>query len=74
MAARLNIISGMRNTDFYNGNIPNSLDVSGGNVAKGAAAQLDGTQEMSGAGSLPALWWLGILIGLVALRLAYEYS
>jgi hypothetical protein len=73
------IMPGVRTTDFLppNTRIPGSVSVASGNVsnakmssfAGGGGADLD-----SGEGVLPSLWWLGIIILLVVVRLVDEYN
>jgi hypothetical protein len=68
-------IYGVRTVDFYpkGMSVPGSIDAAGGNVSNlNLLSQENG--GVGGSGALPALWWLGIVIVLVALRLIYEYS
>lgn len=71
-----NIVNGVMNTSFYPPDmpIPGSINRSSGNVPTPRQMADDATQGAGESGNLPALWWLGIVIVLVALRLAYEYS
>lgn len=71
-APALNAQRGVVNTRFYPF-VPNAaLDVSTGNVPTQAEQEYDATAG-GAANGLPVMWWLGILIVLVALRLAYEF-
>src|SRR5688572_15973470 len=73
------IMPGIRTTDFLPPNmaIPGSVSVASGNVsnakmssfASGSAAAIDNEE-----GILPSLWWLGIIILLVVVRLVDEYN
>lgn len=78
MAAGLNIVNGIRTTDFYppgSGLAPRgSLDLSTGNVSSRRVMEVEDTNGVGSSGALPSLWWLGIIIVLVALRLAYEFN
>lgn len=69
----MSALAGIINTEFY----PSSLTPPGINISTGNARNPTAPQAYAGAvgenGSLPALWWLGILIVLIALRLVYEY-
>lgn len=70
-----NIVGGIRTTDFYppNSPVPGSLNAASGNVSQNAALNPAGG-NVGEQSALPALWWVGILIALVALRVAYEFS
>lgn len=71
-APALNAQRGVVTTLFYPFVPDAALDVSSGNVPTQTQQQYDAT--MGGAeNGLPVLWWLGIVIVLVALRLAYEF-
>lgn len=75
MAAGLNVILHQYDTAFYPPSVASRLtggarDVSSSNVS--SSIQQEAGDPKSGA--LPALWWLGIVIVLVGLRLAYEYA
>ena len=78
MAAGLNIITGVRTTDFYpadSGVAPRgSVDLSSGNVSSRSTMTMQDSNGTGGSGVLPSLWCLGILVVLVALRLAYEFN
>jgi hypothetical protein len=70
--AALNVQPGFVNTRFYPFAPDASVDVSSGNVPTQSQQQYEAT--LGGASNgLPVMWWLGILIVLVALRLAYEF-
>lgn len=67
-------LAGLRSTDFY----PRSMNVPGSvSISQGSVRNADIPQAYGGApgedGNLPALWWLGILIVLISLRVVYEY-
>lgn len=72
--AALNAQPGVVTTRFYPRVISDAvLDLSAGNVP--TPQQLNYESDMGGVGTgLPVLWWLGIIIILVALRLAYEFA
>lgn len=76
MAAGLTLGNvGVRTTDFYPRTVPmGGIDLSAGNVSQGGVAKSGAEISMQPQGALPALWWLGILIVLVAIRVLHEYS
>ena len=67
---------GVRSTNFYPNNIPvpGSVSAAAGNISQPNVLTQSDNDSVGGSGSLPALWWLGIIIVLIALRLAYEYA
>ena len=67
---------GVRSTSFYPNSIPipGSVNASAGNISQPNVLTQADNSAVGGSGNLPALWWLGIIVVLVALRLAYEYA
>lgn len=65
---------GVVTTRFYPKAPNGSLDLSAANVPTGRQIAFENNNGTGESGVLPALWWLGIIIILVALRLAYEYA
>ena len=67
---------GVRTTDFYPSNIPipGSINASRANISQANVLTQADNDSPGGSTTLPAMWWLGIIIVLVAMRLAYEYA
>lgn len=67
-------LAGLYSTRFYPASmqVPGSVDISQGSVRNPDIPAAYGG-DVGTSGNLPALWWLGILIVLIALRVIYEY-
>ncbi len=43
-------------------------------VGEMSAAEASGPPEARSTGRLPAMWWLGVLLALILIRLVYEIA
>lgn len=71
----MGVLNGLVSTTFYPSSMPpaGAVDISNGNTRKPDFPAAYGG-DIGGNTALPALWWAGILIVLIALRLIYEYT